>query len=325
MLPPLLEIEQPIAAVLPSTVLPLPDSSCDERKCENPRDTQSDKATHPIRRTNPRAQEVQRRYRKFVLFASIVITVGVILRVWHLDRIPGINGDEAWYGVQAQQFVRKIFSRQRTPYRRRGFISHADWKHLEPIFHGAANRIGNIRRTIVLEASSAGGSVWNPHAVGELAIMPCALGRQAAWTSTLILCVLPTMIAYSRIAWDACQTVLFCLPVLYWPIEARRTGRRPLSDHLVRNFARLCYDRSPNEFIYRTGLALLSLAVDREKHPTRNDSKTASNSFTRAPYCRTQHDDRDCVTGRMAESTAHELRRVFRGNFAPSLDFHNRQ
>jgi hypothetical protein len=41
------------------------------------------------------------------------------------------------------------------------------------------------------------------------------------------------MIAYSRIAWDACQSVLLLLPVLYWPIVARRKDIAPIRSTIL--------------------------------------------------------------------------------------------
>src|SRR5688572_9295696 len=36
-------------------------------------------------------------------------------RAWNIDSIPGINGDEAWYGIQAIQMLRGETSTWRTP------------------------------------------------------------------------------------------------------------------------------------------------------------------------------------------------------------------
>ena len=56
-------------------------------------------------------------------------------------------------------------------------------------------------------------------ASGQLAALARVFDRRTAWVSTLALAVLPINIAYSRIAWDASQSLLATLPVLYppWP------------------------------------------------------------------------------------------------------------
>ena len=85
-------------------------------------------------------------------------------------------------------------------------------------------------------------AIWQPSIV-LLRVVPLASGlaalalnywlcrrafdRRTATLSTCILAVLPIDIAYSRFAWDASQSLLFTLPVLYLPlIECRRHSAR---------------------------------------------------------------------------------------------------
>ena len=44
-----------------------------------------------------------------------ILTFAVWLRCWRLGTIPGINGDEAWYGVQAQSVLHGESIAWRTP------------------------------------------------------------------------------------------------------------------------------------------------------------------------------------------------------------------
>src|SRR5690606_20218906 len=57
-----------------------------------------------------------------------------------------------------------------------------------------------------------------------------AFDRRTALVSTIMLAVLPVNIAYSRFAWDASQTLLFIVLVMYLPIIwlRRSGGRAPL-------------------------------------------------------------------------------------------------
>ena len=45
---------------------------------------------------------------RWVAWSCFVLVLGVAVwfRVWNLDHVPGINGDEAWYGVQAMSWLR---------------------------------------------------------------------------------------------------------------------------------------------------------------------------------------------------------------------------
>src|SRR5262245_43747402 len=46
------------------------------------------------------------RKRLFLWNGLALVAVSVALRVWLLGRLPGVNGDEAWMGVQAQRWLR---------------------------------------------------------------------------------------------------------------------------------------------------------------------------------------------------------------------------
>ena len=35
----------------------------------------------------------------------LLLTISVAMRLWRLDSVPGLNGDEAWYGVQALEWL----------------------------------------------------------------------------------------------------------------------------------------------------------------------------------------------------------------------------
>ena len=141
---------------------------------------------------------------------AALLAAGCLARVWELDHLPGINGDEAWYGVQAMKLLHGEPFSWRTP----------------------TNNLLNGFFFLPLVALHA---VWEPSAV--LLRLPAVLsgllalpvnyalcrklyGQPTALVSTLLLAVLPVNIAYSRFGWDASQTLLVTLLVTYLPLLA---------------------------------------------------------------------------------------------------------
>jgi len=150
------------------------------------------------------------------LNAAALAAVAVGFRVWSLENVPGLNGDEAWYGVQAMELLDGGAPAWQTP----------TGNPLNPLFIGPV---------ALLHA------VWGP-SVGTLRAVAVASGllalavnwllarrvfdRATAAASTLALAALPVNIVYSRFAWDASQSLLATLPVLYLSLGAVRFGER---------------------------------------------------------------------------------------------------
>ena len=158
-----------------------------------------------------------RRSRWLIVGAAAIIASSVALRCYRLDNIPGVNGDEAWTGAQAVRLLHGQEVEWRTP----------NGNPINPFFFLPA---------LALHA------IWPPSIV-LLHLVPLASGLAAlalnywlcrrafdertAVVSTCLLAVLPIDIAYSRFAWDASQTLLVTLPLVYLPlIEVRRRGER---------------------------------------------------------------------------------------------------
>jgi hypothetical protein len=146
--------------------------------------------------------------------ASLAV-VAVGLRIWDLGNVPGLNGDEAWAGVQIERMLHGEAARWTTP----------TGNPLNPFFFGPQ---------LALHALC-------PPSVTLLRIVPLVSGlaalllnfvlcyrafdRKTAAVSTLILALMPLNIAYSRFAWDTCQSLPATLLVLYLPlISLRRRG-----------------------------------------------------------------------------------------------------
>ncbi|NIL97352.1 MAG: hypothetical protein GTO53_07120 [Planctomycetales bacterium] len=146
----------------------------------------------------------------------VLLAVAVFFRLWRLDHVPGVNGDEAWMGVQALRWLDGQGITWRTP-----TGNPINTFHFLPqaLLHAVAPPSITLLRTPVLVS-------------GLLALivnyLMCrqAFDRSLAALSTLLLALLPVNIAYSRFAWDASQSVLFTLPVIYASLLALRQPQR---------------------------------------------------------------------------------------------------
>jgi hypothetical protein len=155
--------------------------------------------------------------KKFVSGIIAVNLIGLfILAVWFrcraLDNIPGLNGDEAWYGVQAVQMLRTGPLSWQTP----------TGNPLNPLFFGplALLNLWFGPSIVLLRLVAVVG--------GLLALLinwflcRWVYDRRMAWITTAVLAVLPINIAYSRFAWDASQSLAATLPVVYFSLATVR-------------------------------------------------------------------------------------------------------
>lgn len=145
-----------------------------------------------------------------VLNVAALLAVSVWFRCRELGNLPGVNGDEAWYGVQAECVLHGEPITWRTP----------TGNLLNPLFFGPqlllhaffAPSFALLRLTAVASGILA----------LSLNYILCrkVFGSQPAVVSTVILAVLPINIVYSRLAWDSCQSLLVTLPAIYWSSRA---------------------------------------------------------------------------------------------------------
>jgi len=160
--------------------------------------------------SEPRGPLLVARLLAFAIVAMAVVAVWFRFR--GLANTPGVNGDEAWYGVKALEMLRDGVWWVRTP----------TGNPANPFYFGPL---------VLLHA-------WFPPSVVLLRSVAVAGGLAAlvvnwllcrwvldwgtAVVSTMMLAVCPTMIAYSRFGWDASQSVLATLPVVYCSLAAVR-------------------------------------------------------------------------------------------------------
>ena len=127
-----------------------------------------------------------------------MLVVAVWFRCHDLGSMPGINGDEAWYGVQAEMVLHGEPISWHTP----------TGNLLNPLFFGPQLLLhacfepsfALLRTTALLSGLLA--------LVVNYWLCRDVFGCRAALISTTILAVLPIDIVYSRLAWDACQSLL---------------------------------------------------------------------------------------------------------------------
>lgn len=167
-----------------------------------------------------RAERAPRLWRLFVAVNVVAILfASLLLRVWQLGNIPGINGDEAEYAVRAVRLLRGEPIVWHTP---TGNAVNPFFFFPQVAIHAAlAPSFVTLRLIAVVSGLTA--LVLNYLFCRRL------WGATAAIVSTLLLAVLPIDIAYSRFAWDTCQTLaastLVVYPALFMLAEPERRWR----------------------------------------------------------------------------------------------------
>jgi len=146
------------------------------------------------------------------LLVGAVLLAAIWFRLWDLGRLPGINGDEAWYGVQAQRLIAGSGGELRTP-------------------------TGNVPGLFHLGSLAALHTVFSPS--GFLLRLPTLLsslvamvlvyvtakrffGRSEAIAALVLMACLPVNIAYARTGWDPSHAPMFVLGAAYAALDRRR-------------------------------------------------------------------------------------------------------
>lgn len=139
--------------------------------------------------------------RRIIAILVAAVVAGILLRLIWLDRLPGIDGDEAWYGVLGQQWAAGDFVYWRTP----------TGNYPGPI-QIAADAIGQwiapgqfivLRIAPLLSSLAAMAMAWR-------------IGRRhfdgaTARLALLIMAVLPGNVAFARFGWDPSHSAMIVL------------------------------------------------------------------------------------------------------------------
>jgi hypothetical protein len=150
--------------------------------------------------------------RIFGIAAIALLAVAVGFRCWGLGQMPGVNGDEAWSGVMAERLLHGQCVSLRTP---TGNPLNPFFLAPQVLVHAFAGpSFAALRVTSVASGLIA--------LILNFCLCARVFGTRMAWLTTLIHAVLPINIAYSRFAWDASQSLLFTLPVIYAGVLAQR-------------------------------------------------------------------------------------------------------
>ncbi len=156
-------------------------------------------------------------YARLLAFAALTLAaVAVWFRCRGLGHLPGLNGDEAWYGATALDMLREG----------RFWVCTPTGNPPNPFYLGPLVVLHAwFTPSVVLLRSVALASGLAALAVNWL-LCRWVFDRATATASTMMLAVWPVMIAYSRFGWDASQSVLATLPVVYLSLATIRFPER---------------------------------------------------------------------------------------------------
>ena len=144
-----------------------------------------------------------------------LLLLGVALRLYGLDRLPGINGDETWLAVQVQHLMRGEPFALRTP------------------THMFVNPLLVASEAALLSVASPSGwtlrlpvALWGLLGLGLFAWLAWRLwrDRQQALLATALLACAPVAVAYGHCAWD--PSFLFVVAPLVWLPALRLADQR---------------------------------------------------------------------------------------------------
>lgn len=148
--------------------------------------------------------------------AAALILAGAFFRVWRLSSVPGVSGDEGWWGIQALAWLAN------RPYETNTTSGNPiDMFLLVPValVHAMAPPSFALLRSVPILAN--------------LLVLPVAFfmvrriyGTTTATLHTVALAVLPAAIAHGRICQDPSQTVFWTGIVIYLALTGL-TVRRP--------------------------------------------------------------------------------------------------
>ena len=181
----------------------------------------------------------------------LIVSIALVTRFYELDRVPGVQGDEAWYGVQALDLLHGRGGELRTP-----------TGNVPGLLHGGA---------LVLLHSLFPPSLWLlrlPALISSLAAMAgaYAIGRRffgpvAGMTALVLMACLPINLAYARFGWDPSQLPLLILLATYCALAGRRLLAALLFAFAISNH--------PSAVFAGPFLLLAYLGVQRDRLPLR--------------------------------------------------------
>lgn len=140
--------------------------------------------------------------------------VALVFRVYALGRLPGLNGDEAWYGVQVLRFLGGEAVDWRTPTGNLVGPLHAGWllvlqRFLEPSL--ALLRVPSLLSSLL--------QLGLTYAVARR-----HFGRATGALALVLTAVLPVNIAYARFGWDPSHSGLVAIIAAHFALAGNPWG-----------------------------------------------------------------------------------------------------
>ena len=167
-----------------------------------------------------------RERRLVTAIVAVLLGTAVWFRLLRLDSVPGVSGDEGWWGVQALAWLAN------RPYEPRTASGNPiDQFFLVPValLHAVGSPSFALLRLVPALANLLA-------LVAGFFFVRRLYGGTTAWIHTVALAVLPTAIAHSRICQDPSQSVLWTGLVVYLAllgVKDRRGAWRWLAGALV--------------------------------------------------------------------------------------------
>jgi 4-amino-4-deoxy-L-arabinose transferase-like glycosyltransferase len=141
----------------------------------------------------------------------LIVAAAIVLRLWDVHRVPGFNGDEAWYGVQVQQLLAGLPIDWRTPTGNvPGMLQIGS---LWLLHSGFSPSLLLLRIPALLSSLAA---LAMAYAVGRR-----FFGATAGMTALVMMASFPAAIAYARLGWDPSHAPLLVLIAIYAAFAGR--------------------------------------------------------------------------------------------------------
>jgi len=182
---------------------------------------------------------MRRDRRILTVLIAVLLGTAVCFRVMYLSRVPGVNGDEGWWGNQALAWLANQPHEARTT-----SGNPIDFFFLVPvaILHAFAPPSFLLLRTI-------------PALVNLLALpvgywfINRVYGSTTAWSYTVALASMPTAIAHSRICQDPSQSVFWSGTAIYLSLLGYAENKRTYGAAAILVFPIVLWTHPTNVFI----------------------------------------------------------------------------
>jgi hypothetical protein len=149
--------------------------------------------------------------RRGLVAVAAVVLLGVALRLIDLGRLPGINGDEVWYGVNVEEFLAG------QPYFDRTLVGN----RLNP-FHSGPLLLASLVAEPSFLLLRLPAALWGLVALAiSYPLLAGPLGQRPALIATILISVSPAVVIQSRFGWDPSGTVLFTLIAIAMALRDR--------------------------------------------------------------------------------------------------------